>query len=155
VTVGPNSKVEQILGEYGLGANSWAADIVQSDTDRLLLALLLENRGQDLITAVDQAGDEYSDTEKTATYETTEVTGGTDWSDPIDIGFIASSIDIRVSNADAEIAFADPTQSEGIGVPYATGDSPVVGIPAETSKVWVRRDPAASSDTTVQLEAWQ
>jgi len=154
-TIGPDSQIEQLLGEYGLGANSWMADIVQSDTDRLLLALLLEERGQDIITAVDQAQEEYSDTETTAAYTTAEITGGSEWSDPIDLGFIASSIDLRVSSANAEVAFADPNQNEGIGVPYGTADSPIVGIPAETSKVWGRRDPAASSDTTVQLEAWQ
>jgi hypothetical protein len=155
VTPGPNSRIEQVLGEYGLGANSWAMDIVQSDTDRLLLALLLEQRGQDLIDAVDQASQEYSDTETTATYTTAEIAAGEEWSDAVDLGFVSESIDLRVSNAAVEVAFANPSDNNDIGVPYSPDESPVVGVPAETSKLWVRRAPSAGSDGTVQLEAWQ
>ncbi|WP_435362749.1 hypothetical protein [Haloarchaeobius sp. DYHT-AS-18] len=154
MTPGPNGQVEQLLGEYGLGANSWASDIVQSDTDRLLMALLLEQRDQDLIDALDQANDEYGDTEKTATYATGSETADQEWSEPIEFGFVSSSIDLRVSNADIEVAFADPSKSENIGVPYSTSESPIIGVPAETSKMWVRRDPSAGSDATVQFEAW-
>ncbi|WP_256299907.1 hypothetical protein [Haloarchaeobius salinus] len=152
MTPGPNSRIEQVLGEYGLGANSWAMDILQSDTDRLLLALLLEQRGQDLIEALDAAGEEYEET--TATYATGEVTSGEEWSEPIEFGFVSSSIDLRINDSDIEVAFADPEHNEGVGVPYKTDNSPVVGIPAETTKMWVRRAPSEGSGGTVQFEAW-
>ena len=54
-TWGPESRTEWILSLYNLEANSWADDLLQDDTNRLLLANLLELRGQDLIDAVDEA----------------------------------------------------------------------------------------------------
>ncbi len=138
-----------MLSLYGLGANSWAADIVQSDTDRLLLALLLEQRGQDLIEATETASDEYSD--QTATYATTEVTADEEWSEPVEFGFVTSEIDLRISGADVEVAFADPSGAAS-GVPYSTANSPVAGIPASTSKLWVRSQ--STTTATVRIEGW-
>ena len=152
-TAGPGSNIESLLDEYGIGANSWASDVFASDTDRLLLANLLELRDQDLVDALDEAGDDYQDQKQTATYHSEELTASTDWSET-ELGFTASSIDLRITNANVEIAFANPVGNDQNQVPYGTGDSPVVGIPAETSKVWLRRDPAAGSDATVQLDAW-
>ncbi|WP_435332834.1 hypothetical protein [Haloarchaeobius sp. TZWWS8] len=149
---GPNSEIEKLLAEYGLGAHSWVSDVLQSDTDRLLMALLLEQRGQDLIDALDQASEEYR--EKTANYSTGSVTAGSEWSDAIEFGLVASSIDLRVTNANVEVAFADPNRNDDIGVPYTTDEAPIIGVPADTSKIWVRRDPSAGSDGTVQFEAW-
>lgn len=60
-TWGPHSRVERILSLYNLEAGTWAEDILESDTDRLLLATLLELRGQDLIDAVDEAQEQESE----------------------------------------------------------------------------------------------
>jgi hypothetical protein len=151
-TIGPDSQVENLLAEYGLGANSMFEDIVENDTDRLLVALLLEQRGQDLVEALDSATQEYDD-ETTAKYISFDRTATDDW-DSVAWDFTTESIDVRISNADALVAFADPTKSDNVEIAYATGESPIVGIPAETTEIWYKNDPSASSDASITVEAW-
>jgi hypothetical protein len=62
-TWGPDSRTEWVLSLYNLEAGNWGEDILQSDTDRLLLATLLELRGQGLVQAVDEAQAKESETD--------------------------------------------------------------------------------------------
>jgi hypothetical protein len=54
---GPKAQLELLLREYGLNADDWQADIFESDSERLLMALLQEVRGETLIESAQQDGE--------------------------------------------------------------------------------------------------
>lgn len=156
-TVGPQALVERMLADYGLGVDSWAGDIVERDTDRLLMALLLEQRGEaDVIDAVDAArrSDTSSD-ETTADYWSSEgaIGLGDNWTEIEFGGLESSSIDLRITNADVVVRFAPPGR-DSADVYYATAESPIVGEPVETTKMWAKTDPSAGSNAKLQVQAW-
>ncbi|WP_162991588.1 hypothetical protein [Halostella salina] len=155
-SVGPNSVTEQLLSLYGLGATSWTDDIAQSDTDRLLAALLLELREESLLEVQAQSGDDYHENDvgesaQTAEYYADTVTLDGD-GERVDLGFIAESIDLRFDD-DIAVAFKQSDQSNRT-ITYTSGVSPIASIPASTRYVWLSRADSAESDPTVQLEAW-
>jgi len=157
VTVGPNALVERLLKEYGLAADSWAGDVVENDTDRLLMALLLEQRdGTDVIEAVDAARRSKTGTETTtADYWSSEgtISLSGEWTEIKFGGLVSESVDLRITNADAVVRFVEPG-SDDADVYYATAESPIVGEPVETSKMWAKTDPRAGSDASLQVQAW-
>lgn len=157
-TIGHDSRVEQVLGEYGLQADGLVDDLVESDTDRLLLALLLEQRDQDLIDALDDAqASESGDPDTEARYYSAEYNVDNserpEWAH-VDFGLVASSVDLRISANPIEIRFQSPGNDDST-IEYATDESPVVGIPAETSQMWVRTAKSATGDATVDIQAWR
>jgi len=156
ISVGPNAATEQLLSLYGLGANGWVDDIGQSDTDRLLAALLLELRDESLLEARESMDDGYhedgvGDT-STATYYADSVDTDGDW-ERVDLGFVADSIDLRFTD-DVTVAFKEPDQ-QNAAITYTSDLQSVTDIPAETHYVWLKRAESAESDPTVQLEAWE
>ncbi|MFC6953522.1 hypothetical protein [Halorubellus litoreus] len=157
---GPNSRVEQLLGEYGVGANSWIEDIFKSDTDRLLLAILLEQREQDLIEALDDASSEYTDEDSGTQYYVQKFTvtqsgppeNLSDDQGRLDFGFEASTVDLRFSDS-IEVAFKPEATSNRV-IEYRKQDKHAEDIPVETQTMGVVRADSATSDPTVWVEAW-
>ena len=102
-TIGPNAQLERLLAQYDLDADSWASDLAESDTDRLLMALLLERRGQDVTQAIGEGGspgegiDDTDATETIGTSEAAELTLGSGGTTDVDLFYqVASGGDIRV-----------------------------------------------------------
>jgi len=159
MTLGPDSNIERLLDEYGVGANTWVADVFASDTDRLLLALLLEERDQDLVDALDAAKSEYN-SDTTAVYWadnfTVDATGApdalTDKQGRIDFGFEASSVDLRFTD-DILVRFAEQG-SDNSEIIYRKDDQHDSDIHVETQYMYVERGTDATTDTTVYVEAW-
>lgn len=87
-------------------------------------------------------------------YYSEEVTGTDFWQSIDSFSFVSSSIDLRISNADAEFAFVDPGTSNSI-VGYGTAESPIVGLPVNTPIIYYRRDSSASSDATIDIQIWE
>ena len=156
-TVGPDALVERLLEEYGLSTDSWAADVVEDDTERLLMALLLEQRDQtDVIEAVDAARRSGTGTETTtADYWSSEgeITLGDDWTEIDFEGLVSESVDLRISNADLVVRFEEPGADDA-DVFYGTAESPIVGVPAKTTKMWAKNDPSAGSNASLKVQAW-
>jgi hypothetical protein len=159
-TAGPGSNIESLLDEYGVGVNSWASDVFASDTDRLLLALLLEQRGQELVEALDEASSEYGDKDDGTQYYAQQFTvtqGGppedvTDEQGRLDFGFEASTVDLRFTDS-IEVAFKPQGASNRV-IEYRKQDQHAEGIPIETQTMGVVRAESAESDPTVWVEAW-
>jgi hypothetical protein len=159
-TAGPGSNIETFLDEYGVGANSWAADLFASDTDRLLLALLLEQRGQDLVEALDDAKSEYDEDDGETEYYAQKFTvtedgppeDVTDDQGRLDFGFEASTVDLRLTDA-IEVAF-QPEGNLNRVIEYRKQDQHASGIPVEARYAYLTRASGAEGDPTVWVEAW-
>lgn len=151
-TIGPNSQVERILEEYGLDATSWPDDLIESDTERLLLALLLEQRGENALEAMDsQSGDNQE-----AAYFVTEdplVVDSTDES-RLKWGFPATSVTIWGFSEPIYVAF----RSEGDyrKIPLSPSDSPYHEAPEGglgASSAWISKQSSDTNDTKVIVKA--
>lgn len=103
-TVGPDAQLERLLEKYDLDADSWAADLAENDTDRLLMALLLEQRGQDVTEAISGSGpgngsgvDDTDATSAVGTDEAAELSLGGAGTTEVDLYYqVATAGDIRV-----------------------------------------------------------
>ncbi|MFC6952225.1 hypothetical protein [Halorubellus litoreus] len=159
-TAGPGSNIEALLDEYGVGVNSWVSDVFASDTDRLLLALLLEQRGQELVEALDDAQSEYTDEDSGTQYYAQQFTvtqsgppeDVTDDQGRLDFGFEATSVDLRFTDS-VEVAFKPQGNANRV-IEYRKQDKHAEGIPVETQTMGVVRADSATSDPTVWVEAW-
>jgi len=163
-TVG-NTYIDQILGEYVPinETNSPINELVTDESDQLLYALLVElraarfGRGQYDLQSVlqDQMEADTGDVDvdaiyRTETYEVTETNDRDDWQ-KVDLDFVTEEIDLRFDDA-VKVAFAKQPGSDDV-VTYGSADSPVVGIPASTSWIWIAAQDGTSG-ATVQVEAW-
>lgn len=157
-TAGPGSNIESVLGEYGVGANSWVSDVFASDTDRLLLALLLEQRGQDLIEALDDAQNPTS-ADDGATYFSTEEPESVDsksW-ETLELGFSASAVTVHGFDAPIRVAFAEPDRANS-AIRLSAKQSPFeVAPPTEefgTSVLHYRKEDSTTNDTQIEVLAF-
>jgi len=157
--------VDRILGEYiPLNeANTPIEELLTDESDQLLYALLVEMRasrfarGQyDIQSVLDGAMNANSgDVDVDATYRTEtvaldELATGDEWV-RFDLDFVTDEIDLRFDAA-INVALAKDLSSEDV-VQYGTNDSPVVGIPASTSWIWLSAQ-QGTGGANVRLEAW-
>ncbi len=91
-TVGPNSPIERVLADYGVDASSWGEDLVEDDTERLLLALLLEHRGENAVEALNPESDDNREAAYFVTEEPLPVTSTDE--ERLNWGFPATSVTI-------------------------------------------------------------
>ena len=158
MSAGPNSPIETVLADYDLSAETVVDDVFRSDTDRLLLALLLERRGGDSVSelAVENRAGESRDATAEPSYrsETIEATAEPE---EIDLGFNASTLSMRGFTAPVFVAFVDPTNdSDRIVLNPDDGDEPYVISPGSGfafGQVFVGR--AGGSDTTLTVEMFE
>lgn len=158
-TIGPGSNIERLLDEYGLGANSLLADVFESDTDRLLLALLLEERDQDIVDAIDTASNDYNSKNRSVYWSnnfTVDSDGPpdklTDSQGRIDFGFESSSLDLRFTD-EIQVRFTKQG-SDNSTIIYRQSDEFAADIPVDTQYIYIERGPNATTDPTVYVEAW-
>lgn len=149
--------VQELISEYHAVL---PPELLMNETDMLLAALLMELKAQRLSDGVSESADvlieqqraDYSDGSDHArgTYHSEQVTvDANEWTE-IDLDFIAGEVDLRGITDVIEVAFADPTGENAV-IEYDSNDSPVAGIPVQTSRVWLR---GKSTSTTLTMEAW-
>jgi len=157
-----NTYIDAMLGEYiPVGqTNTPMEELLTDESDQLLYALLVEmraarfSRGQyDIQGAMQRSETDSVDTEGTyvsRSVDVPELNSSDDW-EPLDLDFVTGEVDLRF-DSDIQVAFVkDP--GDGDVVPYSVSDSPVVGIPVETSWIWVVAQ-SGSGGATVQIDAW-
>jgi len=157
-----NTYIDQILGEYipVQEMNTPWEELLTDESDQLLFALLVELRARRYqtgaydIQSVLSTGETY-DVDESATYLTdsynvSEINGSEDWT-LVDLDFVTEEIDLRF-DADINVVLQKPFGSDDV-IQYATADSPVVGIPASTSWIYLGAQ-NGTGGATVQLEAW-
>lgn len=164
-TVGPGSTVEQILDEYDLGASSVVGDLVESDTDRLLLALLLEQRGDSSLQTAsvqsatsDQSGSgSSSDGYFSGTIQSVEKPADDD-NQPIEPDFEVSTVSVRSFSSPIYVAFDEPTAAtDRIQLVPDDGDEPFIVSPGNgwtTDEIYVGV-PDGGSATSVTIDAFE
>jgi hypothetical protein len=168
-----NTYIDTLLAEYVPGDDSLAEEVLTDETDQLLYALLLEMRvsrfnqqgAQDIETALANIRDttETGAPDQTGTYASVrfddagdqrdnlpELQTGDDWQE-VELDFVTSEVDLRFGDAIA-VAFEEPQQEESV-VRYAGDESPVVGVPVQTSTIWLGAQPG-SGGATATVEAW-
>ncbi|DAC85275.1 hypothetical protein [Natrinema versiforme] len=153
-TIGPDSQVERILDDYGLGATSWPDDLVENDTDRLLLALLLEQRGQNALEALDTADDDSREAGYFVTEDALPVTSTDE--EKLNWGFSADSVTVWGFDEPLNIAFR--SEGEYRKIPLQPSESPFTVAPEggiDASSAWIRKMSSDASDTTVKVLALQ
>ncbi|ELY71093.1 hypothetical protein C489_02026 [Natrinema versiforme JCM 10478] len=106
-TIGPDSPIERVLEDYGVGASSWSEDLVESDTERLLLALLLEQRGENALEALDTESEDSQEAGYFVTEEPLPITTAEE--NRLKWGFPAKSVTVWGFDAPIYVAF----RSEG------------------------------------------
>ncbi|ACV47831.1 hypothetical protein GBQ70_11710 [Halomicrobium sp. ZPS1] len=147
-TVGPDSVIERVLSEYGIGADSWHEDLLESDTDRLLLALLL-----------DQRGDQYlgeTSTSDEPTYFVTEVPVAVDGvgQQSLDWGFPADTVTVWGFDGPVLVSFQQTGTNREI--PLTASEAPFSLSPPgglNASKLWYRKMTESDADTTLKVLA--
>ena len=151
-TIGPDSQVERILQDYGLSATSWPDDLVENDTDRLLLALLLEQRGESALEATNTESEDRQEAAYFVTEEPLPVTsteeGQLNW------GFPASSVTIWGFDAPVYVAFRSNGNNRRI--PLTPSESPFNLAPEgglDSSMIRIRKPTEESNDTEIKVLA--
>ncbi|ELY99478.1 hypothetical protein [Natrialba asiatica] len=177
-TIGPNSPIEQVLADYGIDASSWTEDIVENDTERLLLALLLEQRGENAVEALNP---ESEDTQEAAYFVTEEplpvtsteenrlkwgypATSVTVWGfdEPIYVAF-RSEFDEPIyvafrSEFDEPIYVAFRSEGDYRKIPLEPSGSPYHAGPEGglgASAAWISKQSSETNDTTVKVKAYK
>ena len=151
-TIGPDSQVERILAKYGLEATSWPDDIVENDTDRLLLALLLEQRGENALEALNPESEDSQEAAYFVTESPLPVTSTDE--ERLNWGFPASSVTIWGFTEPIYVAF----RSEGDfrKIPLEPGNAPYHEAPPgglNASAAWIRKRSDDTNDTQVIVKA--
>ncbi|MFA9415178.1 hypothetical protein [Natrinema sp. HArc-T2] len=153
-TIGPNSQVERILAKYGLEATSWGDDLLEDDTNRLLLALLLEQRGENALEAIDQQSDDSQEAAYFVTEEPLPVT--TTEENRLNWGYPATSV--TVWGFDEPIYVAFRSEGEYRKIPLAPSDSPYHAGPEGglgASSAWISKQSSSTADTQVKVKAYK
>ena len=159
-----SSYIDTVLGEYLPVEQGPIEDILSSETDQLLYALLLEQRARrmqngagDIRTLLEQQrqAQEQGNPDATGTYTSVERTlnplqTADDWQE-LDLDFITQEVDLRFSGA-IYVAFRTPSDDEYI-VEYDADESPVVGISVETSEIHLAAQ-EGTGGAAVTVEAW-
>ncbi|OAQ52117.1 hypothetical protein HTG_14130 [Natrinema mahii] len=151
-TVGPNSPIERVLEDYGVGASSWGEDLVESDTERLLLALLLEHRGENAVEALNPEADDSQE----AAYFVTETPIAVTSTDEnrLNWGFPASSVTIWGFTEPIYVAFR--SDGDYRKIPLEPGNAPYHEAPPGglgASSAWIRKRSDDTNDTQVIVKA--
>ncbi|WP_254763352.1 hypothetical protein [Natrinema marinum] len=151
-TFGPDSQVERILAKYGLEATSWPDDLVENDTNRLLLAQLLEQRGENALEAIDHQSEDSQEAPYFVTEEPLPVTSTDE--ERLNWGFSATSVTIWGFTEPIYVAF----RSEGDyrKIPLEPGNAPYHEAPEGglgASSVWIRKRSDSTNDTQVIVKA--
>lgn len=153
-TIGPGSQVEQILAKYGLKATSWPDDLVENDTDRLLLAILLEQRGENALEALDTDDDDSQEAAYFVTEDPLPVTEAEE--DRLKWGFPATSV--TVWGFDEPIYVAFRSEGDYRKIPLDPSDAPYHAGPEGglgASAAWIRKRSSETADTTVKVKAYK
>lgn len=157
--------IDTLLGEYLPIQQGPVEDVLSSETDQLLYALLLEQRARrmqngatDIRTLLEQQrqATEQGTPDTTGTYTSRDLDldaldSADDWQE-IDLDFVTSEVDLRFSDAIA-VSFAPPTEDERI-VQYDGKESPVTGLPVETSEIHLGAQ-QGTGGASVTVEAWR
>jgi hypothetical protein len=160
-----DSYIDTLLGEYLPVQQGPVEDVLSSETDQLLYALLLEQRARrmqngatDIRTLLEQQrqATEQGTPEATGTYtsrdlELDPLATADDWQE-LDLDFVTSEVDLRFNDAIA-VAFAPPTEEERV-VQYDGSESPVTGLPVETSEIHLGAQ-EGTGGASVTVEAWR
>jgi hypothetical protein len=150
-----NETVDDLIAEYHAVL---PPGLTMNETDMLLSALLMEmqaqrianGNGEAVEVVLDQRNEGDDTPDETGTYHAEEVTAVTGEWQQLELGFVATEVDLRRIGGDVLVAFAEPTGDEAV-IPYSSDDAPVAGIQVTTSQVWYR---AVSAETTFNVEAW-
>ena len=156
--------IDRLLGEYLPVQQGPVEDVLSSETDQLLYAVLLEMRARrmqngasDIRTlleqqrqATEQGTPDVQGTYTSRDLELDSLDTADDW-EKVDLDFVTSEIDLRFSDPIA-VAFRDPTDEEYI-VKYDGGESPVTGLPVETSEIHLGAQ-QSTSGASLTLQAW-
>lgn len=163
ITIGAGSVVEELLEDYGLSVDSLAGDLIESDTDRLLLALLLEQRGDDSLqsASIDSNSNTGRGSSSSAYFSGTIQSSDNPVDDddqPIEPDFDMSTIVVRSFGGPIFIAFDEPTSAtDRIQLDPSAGDEPFVVSPGDdwsTDEIYVGV-PDGGSATSVTVEAFE
>lgn len=165
--IGTRSEVAGVLSEYFDGS---AAGLLENETDHLLYAVLVELRAQrqregvaDLRAFRERQREEEQQGQPTERGEYRSINFDGDQREPlaevdsaddyqeIELSFVSSQIDLRF-NADLVVAFDLPDEQDDV-VTYSADSSPVVGIPVETSKIWIGAQPGTGGGQAT-VEVW-
>ena len=160
-----DSYIDGLLAEYLPIQQGPVEDVLSSETDQLLYALLLEQRARrmqngatDIRTLLEQQrqATEQGTPDATATYTSREfeldpLDTADDWQE-LDLDFVTSEVDLRFSDAIA-VSFRSPTEDEAI-VQYDSDESPVTGLPVETSEIHLGAQ-EGTGGASVTVEAWR
>lgn len=153
-TIGPNSPIEQVLADYGIDASSWTEDIVESDTERLLLALLLEQRGENAVEALNPESEDTQEAAYFVTEEPLPVT--TTEENRLKWGYPATSV--TVWGFDEPIYVAFRSEGDYRKIPLEPSDSPYHAGPEGglgASAAWISKQSSETNDTTVKVKAYK
>ncbi|MGQ3412037.1 hypothetical protein ACT4ML_07205 [Natrinema sp. LN54] len=153
-TVGPNSPIERVLEDYGVGASSWGEDLVENDTERLLLALLLEHRGENAVEALNPEAEDSQEAAYFVTEDPLPVTTAEE--NRLKWGFPATSVTVWGFDEPIYVAF----RSEGNyrKIPLEPSDAPYHAGPEGglgASAAWIRKQSSDTADTTVKVKAYK
>ncbi|NLV09357.1 hypothetical protein GOC74_05360 [Halomicrobium mukohataei] len=147
-TVGPDSVIERVLSEYNIGADSWHEDLFESDTDRLLLALLLEQRGEQYLGETSTSDEPtYFVTEEPVSVDSVNQQG-------LDWGFPADTVTVWGFDEPVLVSFQQTGTNREIPLTAAEAPfslSPPGGL--NTSKLWYRQMTESAADTTLKVLA--
>jgi len=157
--------VDDLLGEYLPVTQGPVEDVLSSETDQLLYAVLLEQRARrmqdgasDIRTLLERQRQqrEQGSPDVQGTYTSRDLSldplnDADDWVE-VDLDFVTSEVDLRFSDAIA-VAFRPPTEDEAI-VQYDGSESPVTGLPVETSEIHLGAQ-QSTSGASLTLEAWR
>ena len=150
---GTDTAIDDLLSGYFPSETSLLGEAVEDETNLLLAALLMEQRGSS--NEEDVEGRYYADVYQAGE----EGPEGPNADDPnvdgarIDFGTPAKTVDLRF-DGEIAVAFKEPGQPHRTIV-YRAQDSPVVGLKAGSSKMWLKNGPTESSPVTTFVEAWK
>lgn len=153
-TIGPDSQVERILQDYGLSATSWPDDLVENDTDRLLLALLLEQRGESALEAINPESEDSQEAAYFVTENPLPVTSTDE--ERLKWGYPATSV--TVWGFDEPIYVAFRSEGDYRKIPLKPSDAPYHAGPEGglgASAAWIRKQNEDSNDTIVKVKAYK
>jgi len=151
--------IDEVLEEYAIVTGNLVQDIAMDEEKLLLYALLLEMRAQRLnpdANDIEVALDEREDSPTTgasylSTTESLSERQNTNDAEILDLNFRAQEVDLRFDD-DITVAFNDFSSSDN-QVDYSASDSPVVGIPVSTGKIWaVAQD--GTGGAKLDIEVW-
>lgn len=156
--IGTDTVIDRVLAEYlpYQDRQTLLGEIAEDETNALLTAQLLEMSGQNVL-------DEGGEVQQTARYFAESYTVGTDGptgtgdelkGSRVDLGFVAETVDLRTTDT-VTVAFNRPGKNDHREITYSAEVSPITEIPASTRYVWLSRAQSASSNPTVQMEAWE